>query len=135
MGWCTDLFCTITFNKQTYNSKYEVEEKIREVEQYLQFAKDRVREFSIMTEPNKFCPEGYDPIIWIRNEIQDTLSDIEEYSVELYRLNMLLDNWKNCHNEEGLALYPPENIKYDTAYLCGDFVKSDKYPTNESLLS
>ena len=82
----------------------------------------------MMTEPSKFCPEDYDPLIWMHNEFQDSIDLIEEYLVELYKLNLLLSNWDSCHDESGLAINPPDEITWETAFLDGDFVKTIKYP-------
>lgn len=128
MGWSTELFCNITFNKETFNSKVEVQDKIEELEAYLQNSKDHLRDLLMMTEPGKFCPENYDPLIWLRNEFQDAVDSIEEYSVELYKLRTLLVNWDTCHNEDGLAINPPKGINLETAFLSGDFVKTIEYP-------
>lgn len=128
MAWSTELFCSISFNRETFNSRYEVECKIEEVEKCLQLAKDSLFNLAIMTEPQKFCPEDLDPLSWVQCEFRENMELIEDYIVELSNLKLLLDNWDNCHNEEGLAIYPPDNIEWDTAYLCGDFVNSDKYP-------
>lgn len=131
MGYSTELFCNLHFNRESFNSKREVEDRITETRQYLQFAKDRVRDFALMTEPNKFCPENYDAIIWVRNEVQDAITDIEDYIIELYKLEVLLDNWDRCHTEDGLAIDPPKDIKWNTAFLTGDFIKTVNYPNNE----
>ena len=128
MGWSTELFCNITFNKETFNSKVEVQDKIEELEAYLQDSKDHLRDLLMMTEPGKFCPENYDPLIWLRNEFQDAVDSIEEYSVELYKLRTLLVKWDTCHNEDGLAINPPKGINWETAFLSGDFVKTIEYP-------
>ena len=133
MGWSTELFCNITFNKETYNSKYDVQQKIEDLEKMIQICKDNIRDLIMMTEPNKFCPENYDAYIWVSNEYRDNIDLLEEYNVELYKLNLLLDNWETCHNEEGLAINPPENITWKTAFLEGDFVNSVKYPKANSI--
>ena len=134
MGWSTELFCNISFNKETFNSKYEVQDRIEEFETYLQNAKDHLRDLLMMTEPSKFCPENYDPLIWMHNEFKDAIDSIEEYTVELYKLGLLLDNWDACHNSEGLAISPIDGISWETAFLDGDFVKTDKHPTNSDIL-
>lgn len=133
MGWSTELFCNLSFNRETFNSKHEVEDRIDEVKQYLQYAREQVRDFSLMTEPAKFCPENYDPIIWVRNEVTDALNDIEEYSIELYKLNILLDNWDRCHNSDGLGIDPPDGIGWNTAFITGDFVETIKYPNSNDI--
>lgn len=128
MSWSTELFCNITFNRETFNHIGEVQDRINDVKTYLQNAKDHLRDLLMMTEPAKFCPENYDPLIWLRNEFQDTIDSIEEYSVELYKLEILLENWDSCHDESGLAINPPDEITWKTAFLDGDFVKTIKYP-------
>lgn len=128
MSWSTELFCNITFNRETFNSKREVEERIEDLERYNQMLKDKIRDLVMMTEPQKFCPEGYDTIIWIRNELQDILDALDECTTDLYKLNLLLENWEECHNEEGLAIAPPDGIDWNTVYLTGDFVKTTKCP-------
>lgn len=127
MGWSTELFCNITFNRETFNSKSEVEERIEEIERYSQSVRDQIRDLTMMTEPQKFCPENYDPIIWLRNEIQDSLDALEECTIDLYKLNLLLENWNSCHNEEGLAIEPPDVVRQN-AFLEGDFVKTTECP-------
>lgn len=127
MSWSTELFCNITFNRETFNSKSEVEERIEEIERYSQSVRGQIRDLTMMTEPQKFCPENYDPIIWLRNEIQDSLDALEECTIDLYKLNLLLENWNSCHNEEGLAIEPPDVVRQN-AFLEGDFVKTTECP-------
>ena len=43
MGWQTDLFCNITFNRETYNNLYEVEDRISELEGYVNTCKKEIR--------------------------------------------------------------------------------------------
>lgn len=128
MGWCTDLYCNISFNRETFNSKIEVQDRIEETKTYLQNSKDQLRNLVMMTEPQKFCPENYDPMIWLNGELWDLLDSIEEYSIDLYKLQLLLENWDSCHNEEGLAIEPPEGITWETTFLDGDFVRTVKCP-------
>lgn len=133
MGWSTELFCNLSFNRETFNYKSEVRDKMEEYEKYLQHAKNRLRDLALMTEPAKFCREEEDPLMWIRSEYEDAMELIEEYTIELYKLGILLDNWDNCHNEKGLAKDPPEGIGWNTAFLHGDFVASEKYPNPNEL--
>ena len=128
MSCSTKLFCNITFSRETFNSKSEVEDRIEETERFLQITKDQIRNFVMMTEPRKFCPENYDPLIWINNEYEDLMASIKDYSIELYKLRTLLNNWDNCHEEDGLAICPPDNITWKTAFLDGDFVNTIKCP-------
>ena len=76
MSWNTELFCNITFSRETFNQKSEVEDRIEETEKLLQNMKDQIRNFVMMTEPRKFCPENYDPLIWINNEYEDLITQV-----------------------------------------------------------
>lgn len=136
MGWSTELFCNITFNRETFNSKSEVEDKIKELTDYIKVASETIRDLVIMTEPNKMfkSTDEVDTYSALINEYNSQMEALEEYIIDRHRLYILLNNWENCHTKEGLAIDPPDNIHWDTAYLSGDFVKSVKYPTNESML-
>ena len=128
MGWSTELFCNITFNKETYNSKNGVLNEIDHIQKCLESAKQDCRNLLLMTEPKKFCSEDDDPICWMTNLYNSNFELIEEYTITLYKLELLLENWDSCHNEEGLAINPPDNITWKTAFLDGDFVNTVKYP-------
>lgn len=128
MGWSSELFCNVSFNKEAFNSKYEVANRIEENELSIRYAEERIKNLVMITEPKKFIDEEYDPISYLSNECKEELEIIKDYAIENYKLSLLLENWDNCHNEEGLAIDPPETVKWNTAYFTGDFVKSVKYP-------
>ena len=134
MGWSTELFCNISFNRKTYNSLYEVEKDIDECKSMIQFYIDKLRALALMTEPQKMMnckdSEGFDlnPIDAINTEFDSIVEELDEYKFELFRLEYLRDNWEYCHNKEGLAINPPKDISWDTAYLDGDFVKTVEHP-------
>ena len=139
MGWSTELFCNISFNRKTYNSIYEVEKDIDECKSMIQLYIDKLRTLAVMTEPQKMinCKdcEGnpIDPIDLINTEFNRIVEEMDDYKYDLFKLEYLRDNWKYCHNDKGLAIDPPENIQWDTAFLDGDFVKTVKYPNGDSL--
>ena len=130
MGWSTELFCNISFNRKTYNSLGEVESDIEETKDILQRYKDKIKAYAVMTEPDKmikFDDESYDNLLsQVNDEVSDMLEEMEEYYYELIKLEYLRDNWDNCHTKEGLAINPPKEITWDTAYLEGDFVRSNE---------
>lgn len=137
MGWCTELFCNIHFNKKTYNSLYDVERDIEECKDLMKVCVDKLRALALMTEPQKMlnCADcegnAIDPIDLINTEFNRLIEEYNEYQYDLIKLEYLSDNWKNCHNEKGLAINPPEGISWNTAYLDGDFVRTVKYPNGE----
>lgn len=136
MSWSTELFCNLSFNRETFNSKFEVQDKIKELDECINTCKKELRDMALMTEPAKFMgkEDESDPYFFVTSKVEDSLELLEEYTIERYKLQVLLENWENCHNEEGLAIYPPDGVNWDTAYLHGDFVHSTKYPTNKDLL-
>lgn len=136
MSWSTELFCNLSFNRETFNSKFEVQDKIKELDENINTCKRELRDMALMTEPSKFMDkeDWSDPYFFVTSKVEDSLELLEEYTIERYKLHVLLNNWENCHNEENLAIYPPDGISCDTAYLHGDFVRSTKYPTNKDLL-
>lgn len=134
MGWSTELFCNISFNKKTYNSLYDVESDIDECKSMIQLYIDKLRAFVLMTEPQKMlnCKDcegnDIDPIDLINTEFNRIIEELDDYKFELFKLEYLKDNWEYCHNKEGLAINPPKDISWDTAYLDGDFVKTVEHP-------
>lgn len=133
MGWSTNLFCNIEFNRETFNNKYSVLDKIDDLKRQINVCKEEIKSLVYMTEPKKFCPEDCDPITWINISIREQFEFLEEYTIELYKLELLLENWDTCHNEEGLAIDYPENIHWDSAFLEGDFINSVKRPNANQL--
>ena len=134
MGWSTELFCNISFNRETYNSLYEVEKDIDECKSMIQFYIDKLRTLAVMTEPQKVLnckdSEGFDlnPIDVINTEFDSIMEELDDYKFKLFKLEYLRDNWEYCHNKEGLAINPPKDISWDTAYLDGDFVRTVEHP-------
>lgn len=121
MGWSTNLFCNIEFHKKTYNNKYDVEERIQQLNEIIDSYKNCLYSYIIMTEPTKYF--GEDPLDTINCNFKDIMESLEECYIERYKLELLIDNWDNCH-KDGLAIAPPDSIKWNTAYLDGDFIKT-----------
>jgi len=136
MSWSTELFCNISFNRKTYNSKYEVQDDIDDLNKQINTCKETIRDMVMITEPSKFVNKDNDenPYFFLCDNFKENIELLEELIIEKYKLDVLLNNWGNCHNKEGLAIYPPDEINWDTAYLHGDFIRSTKYPNDKSLL-
>ena len=124
MGWATYLTTTIEYYKETYKTKFQVEEEIETCKAIIGRYKKDLFSYAIMTEPQKFCPEESDPIIWLSNEVEDNLQLLEEEIIKLYKLELLLENWDKCHNNKGEAIKPKDNKLWDKAYLDGDFIEA-----------
>lgn len=134
MSQSTRLFTTINFVGKTYNSLNEVEKDLREVEERIEDLKSNLRVLAYMTEPNKMKPEDATASEYLDTNVNYLYSEFEELFVKRYKLEMLLEEWNMCHNNEGLGINPPDDVKYKS-FIDGDFVYTVKHPTNESLLS
>lgn len=128
MGYSTELFCNLSFNRETFNYKSDVESKLDDVKSYIKMDKARLRDFALMTDPEKlYNKEDYDSAYsFLTSEVENTLDDLEENLVEKFKLETLLDCWDNCHTKEGLAIPAPDSITWETSYLEGDYVKTTK---------
>ena len=134
MGWETNLFCTLTYNRDTFNYKGEVLHKLEEIEDTIKDCKKTLHNLAIMTEPNKFFDKEDGSILFqIENRVEESLELLEDCYVEQFKLNVLLNNWEYCH-KDGLAIAPPSDIKGNTAYLDGDFVNTVQSPNKNKEL-
>lgn len=127
MGWSTELFCNISFNRKSYNFLYEVQEDLAEVDRMIKFNEDKIRALAVMTEPSKMITleDEYSSYLdEVLCRVNQVLEELHEYYTDRNNLLLLIENWDNCHDDKGLAIEPPEGISWDKAYLYGDFVKS-----------
>ena len=134
MSQSTRLFTTINFAGKTYNSLIEVRIELQDIEIRINDLKSNLRVLAYMTEPNKMKPEDATASEYLDANVNYLYTEFEELFVKRYKLEMLLDEWDKCHNNEGLGINPPDEIKY-RSFIDGDFVYTEKHPTNESLLS
>ena len=134
MSQSTRLFTTINFAGKTYNSLNEVRIELQDIEIRINDLKSNLRVLAYMTEPNKMKPEDATASEYLDANVNYLYTEFEDLFVKRYKLEMLLEEWDKCHNNEGLGINPPDEIKYKS-FIDGDFVYTEKHPTNESLLS
>lgn len=121
MGFGTYLYTDIYFSRETYNSKYEVEQALEETRERLRYAKERLTKLAFMTEPNKFCVNEESPDTYLDNELRYAFEEFEEAVIDDYKLTLLLDNWDETHNSEGKAIRPSDEDR--KPFICGDFIE------------
>jgi hypothetical protein len=134
MSQSTRLFTTINFAGKTYNSLNEVRVELQDIEKRIEDMKSNLRVLAYMTEPNKMKPEEATVSEYLDANVNHLYTEFEDLLVKRYKLEMLLEEWDKCHNNEGLGINPPDDVKYKS-FIDGDFVYTVKHPTNESLLS
>jgi hypothetical protein len=91
MGWGTSFKADIYLSRQVFNSKYELDEKIKEVEEYIESAKQELTALAVSTPKDVIAEkdeEGY-----VQNPIDEVLrktKGIFEWMEDNYRdLNRL----------------------------------------------
>ena len=124
MSYGTDLWCCISFLRKTYKTKGDVQEDLDDARDSIRTAKETITKLVYMTEPNKFFNSGSESAMELVNyELQSAFDMLEEAQAEECRLMILLDEWENCHDENGKAIQPPDNIDCMTAFISGDYLK------------
>lgn len=124
MSYSTDLWCCISFLRKTYKTKEDVQEDLDEARSNIRTAKETITKLVYMTEPNKFfkASGGESVLDIVAEELQSAFDSLEEAQIEECRLTILLDEWENCHDENGKAIQPPDNIDCMTAFISGDYL-------------
>ena len=134
MSQSTRLFTTINFAGKTYNSINEVRVELKDTETRIEELKSTLRVLAYMTEPNKMKPDDATVSEYLDANVNYLYTEFEELFIKRFKLEMLLEEWDECHNSEGLGINPPDDVKYKS-FIDGDFVYTVKHPTKESLLS
>ena len=123
MSYSTDLWCCISFLRKTYKNKEYVQDDLNEARNNIRTAKETITKLVYMTEPSKFFNFGSENAMELINyELQSAFDSLEEEYCNENRLSILLDEWDNCHDENGKAIKPPDNIDCMTAFISGDYL-------------
>ena len=103
MSHSTILYTSIRFSHKTYDDINEVQKDLDIAKASLEMSKATISKLCIMTEPQKFCGDE-NPSFWLDRQYNEALENIEEMSVEIYKLEKLIHEWDNCHGEHDLAI-------------------------------
>lgn len=136
MAWYTDLFCKITFNGKSYNDLYDVEDELDTTDKIIKNVENELFGLVMMTEPSKMLSKTIeddecDAIDALQTRFDRCIESLEEYYADKNQLEILKENWNNCHNEQGLAIAPPDEMGWDDCYMDGDFIKTSKDKNND----
>lgn len=128
MGVGCWLRTTVHYRGQSFRTKDEVQDKIDENNRIIEVCEKDLMMYMTMTEPAKFWREsesevGESPLTWMYNEVQRCIDGIKESTEENARLYILLNEWDDCHNENGVAIAQPKGELGDSFY-GGDFIDS-----------
>lgn len=121
MGFGTYLYTGIYFNRETYNSKHQVEAALEETRDRIEQARKELTKLAFMTEPKKFCGEDESPEGYLSRTLADVIEELEDSVIKEYKLTILLDDWDETHDSEGKAIRPSDEGR--KPFICGDFVE------------
>ena len=92
MGWGTSFKADIYLSRITFSNKYELEDKIRENDKWIEDAKKRIQMFVAATPKDIIDPEWKEqPIDWLVNSTEGWFEVIQDTIAENVRLNLYLD--------------------------------------------
>ena len=94
MGWETNVITQISFNKETYNSIYKVEEEIDFCNKRIQDIVNKLMIYSTSRPQDILLNRGEATIETIQEEVEDMLDILEEYFVKRSDLRALKNNFK-----------------------------------------
>ena len=126
MSFSTDLYTSISFNRETYDTKYKIEEALDEARNGAEYCKTRLHQLAAMTDPQKFCSEEEDPLIWLTNEVDSAITDLEDYTKDIYKLELLLECFDEAYDKEKKCFKKlPVGVHWDSSFISGDFIKTE----------
>ena len=105
MGWGTSFKADIYLSRQVFNSKYELDEKIKEVEEYIESAKQELTAYAVAT-PRDIIAEK-DESGYIQNPIDEVLRKVNE------TFEWMEDNYRDLNKLYLYQEYLEENPDID----------------------
>lgn len=125
MGWATELTTTLLFNRKTYTNKYQVESDLDLVKDNIAKVRQSLVALAVTTEPAKVIhveddESVIDVVVESANELIDSLMEL---TYERDKLEILLDDWNDCHDKDGKPRNTPEG--FEPPYIDGDFINEE----------
>lgn len=131
MGWSTELFTSITFSKQHFDHKDQVQDEYDQIKRSIQRNEEDLVVLASITEPKKYCEEDDDPMWWLQNRVKETLVNLSDLYYQEFKLGLLLRAWDDCYDKDGYAKPLPEGMNWDSSFIDGDFVRHKEENTEE----
>ena len=94
MGWETNVITQISFNKETYDSIYKVEEEIDFCNKRIQEIVNKLMVYSTSRPQDILINRGEATLETIQEDVEEMLDLLEEYFVRKNDLEALKDNFK-----------------------------------------
>lgn len=94
MGWGTEFKCDVYFNKQTFNSEFELKDKIKELEEQSKNCREQILMFCAAS-PKDLTSEDWkdDSIRFVHFEVTRLIEELSQISGELMKLYLAEENF------------------------------------------
>ena len=133
MGWETNVITQISFNKETYNSIYKVEEEIDFCNKRIQDIVNKLMIYSTSRPQDILLNRGEATLETIQEEIEDMIDLLEEYFIKRSDLTVLKDNFKcvdgdyidNPNRKENVKKWLIDNYILDKSDFSSNNTKKD----------
>lgn len=91
MSWGTEFKTDIYLSRQSYSSKYEVEEEMEKIENSIKDVENRIKMY-VSSNPKDIIPDDWneEPISWLNNNITEEFELYSECLIDRYKLNLYL---------------------------------------------
>ena len=133
MGWETNVITQISFNKETYNSIYKVEEEINFCNKRIQDIVNKLMIYSTSRPQDILLNRGEATLETIQEEVEDMIELLEEYYIKRSDLEVLKDNFKcvdgdyidNPNRKENVKKWLIDNYILDKSDFSSNNTKKD----------
>ena len=133
MSWETNVITQISFNKETYNSIYKVEEEIDFCNKRIQDIVNKLMIYSTSRPQDILLNRGEATIETIQEEVEDMIELLEEYYIKRSDLEILKDNFKcvdgdyidNPNRKENVKKWLIDNYILDKSDFSSNDTKKD----------
>ena len=133
MGWETNVITQISFNKETYDSIYKVEEEIDFCNKRIQEIVNKLMIYSTSRPQDILLNRGEATLETIQEDIEDKLELLEEYFVKRNALEILKENFKcvdgdyidNPNRKENIKKWLIDNYILDKSDFSSNNTKKD----------
>ena len=133
MSWETNVITQISFNKETYNSIYKVEEEIDFCNKRIQDIVNKLMIYSTSRPQDILLNRGEATIETIQEEVEDMIELLEEYYIKRSDLEVLKDNFKcvdgdyidNPNRKENVKKWLIDNYILDKSDFSSNDTKKD----------
>lgn len=133
MSWETNVITQISFNKETYNSIYKVEEEIGFCNKRIQDIVNKLMIYSTSRPQDILLNRGEATLETIQEEVEDMIELLEEYLIKRSDLEALKDNFKcvdgdyidNPNRKENVKKWLIDNYILDKSDFSSNNTKKD----------